>query len=192
MEWPTIITIVLGSSFLGAVLTNVAGWLIKRSERSNQATYLALNIAHLLEKYSYECLSVTDDHDTAKSSDGHAGVYINKIPKFPKLPEFDYRVLDPKNLDKIFDFPQQVCFASDCITSAFEFLDGEDAVEEGYKSCLKLAQESLNIADNLRQKYKLKKRPLVFENYSVRVRISEKLKETKNLSAPNNPVELTR
>jgi hypothetical protein len=179
LEWATIITIVLGSSFLGAVLTNVAGWLIKRSDRSSQATYLALNIAHLFEKYSYECLSISDEHDTARSSGGHAGSYITKILQFPKLPEFDYRVLDPKILDKIFDFPQQVCFASDSLASAFEFLDGEDAIEGGYKDCLKLAKESLNIADDVRQKYKLEKRSLEFENYSVRARINEKINNIK-------------
>lgn len=100
-----------------------------------------------------------------------------KIHNFPELPKFDYLVLAPDIIDEVFDFPQQVCFASECFTSSFDFLDGEDAIEEGYRSSLKLAQRSLDLADKIRNKYRLEKRKLKFGEYSVRTRISEKLQK---------------
>ncbi|BCA79288.1 hypothetical protein [Desulfuromonas sp. AOP6] len=179
MDWSTIITIILGSSLLGAILTNISGWLVKRRERSNHATFVALNLAHLFEKYAYSCLSATEDHDTAESSGGYAGDYIQKILELPELPDYDYRVFDLPILDKVFDFPQQIGFAAKNLSFAFEVLDGEDAVREGYKSCLQLAREALVIADAIRGKYSLEKRQLKFGEYSVRERLREKLSKLK-------------
>ena len=175
MDWSAIITIVLGSSFLGAVLNNFAGWWLKRIEATNQATYLALNLAHLLEQYAYDCLSAADDQDNAESSDGNIGAYINKLPILPQLPKEDYRVFDLALLDNIFDFEKQVVFANESLDFAFHVIDGEDAVSEGYKSCLKLARDSLQIADAVRARYRLKNRSLEFGGYSVRKRLQEKL-----------------
>ena len=181
LDWFTITTIVLGSSFLGAVLTNLAGWAIRRAERFRQANYLGLHLAYVFESFAYTCLSAVEDHDTAESSDGHAGGYIKKIPEFPRLPDFDYRDFDLSILDKVFDFPQQVSFAN--LLFEFEVLDGEDAVEEGYKSSLKLAQDSLSIADRIRSRYKLTKRALEFGDYSVRQRLKEKATRVKKRQA---------
>ncbi|KAF0190204.1 MAG: hypothetical protein FD168_502 [Desulfobulbaceae bacterium] len=179
MDWPVIITIVLGSSLLGVILNNVLGWLIKRNERANHATFIALNLAHQFERYAYECLSVSEDHETAESSDGHAGVYINIIPKLHQLQDVDYRVFNLPILDKVFDFPQQIDFAQNSLSFAFEVLYGGDAVKEGYRSCLLLAREALTIADAIRGKYKLEKRQLKFGEYSVRDRLREKLVKNK-------------
>lgn len=175
MDWTSIITIVLGSGLLSAALNNVAAWWLKRSERTNQATFIALNIAHQLEQYAYDCLSAAFDHDNAESSHEHVGSYIRHIPDFPELPTEDYRVFNLELLDEIMDFRKQVIFANESLDSAFEHLDGQDAIAEGYKSTLKLARESLKIADSVRSTYKLKKRKLEFAGYSVRRQLMEKL-----------------
>lgn len=175
LEWSAITTIVLGSSFLGAALTNLVGWVLKREERLRQTGYLGLNLAYAFEGFAYTCLSAVEDHDTAKSSNEHAGKYITKLPEFPKLPEFDYRDMDLSILDMVFDFPQQVVFANESLLFAFNVCgDPKDAVEEGYLSCLQLAQKSLLIADRTRQRYRLKKRVLRFGEYSVLERLNEK------------------
>lgn len=86
MEWSTAVTIILGSSVLGAALNHLVGWKQKNSDTKNQATFIALNLAHLFEQYAYSCLSAAEDHDTAESSGGHARTYIKDIPPFPDLP----------------------------------------------------------------------------------------------------------
>lgn len=177
MDWSTIVTIVLGSSFLGVALNNFVGWWRKRAEETNQATYLALNLAHLLEQYTYDCLSAANDHDMAERFGEEMGSYIQKVPELSQLPDGNYRVFDLELLDKIFDFQKQVCFANESLAFAFDALDGEDAIAEGYKSCLKLAQESLQIADSIRRHYRLKNRPLKFGGYSVRQHLREKLEQ---------------
>ena len=177
MDWSTIITIVLGSSVLGAALNSLLGWLTKRADRTSQATYMALNLSHLFEKYAYVCLSALESHDAAEIFREEIGAYIKKVPDFPELPDYEYQVFDLVILDKVFDFPQQVNFAAESLSSAFEILDGQDALWEGYKSCLELASEALAIADEIRQRYRLKTRSLSFGRYSVRGRISERVSE---------------
>lgn len=180
MDWSTIVTIVLGSSLLGTLFNSIVGYWTKRKESNNHATFIALNIAHIFEKYAENCLSVSMDHENYKSSNGHIGDYIKKIPKLAKLPEYDYKVFDLPLLDEVFDFLQRIEFAQNNFSFAFEVLDGEEAVEEGNKSCLLLAQKALSIADKIRKKYKLQKRELKFgEFYSVRDEISTKLKNIK-------------
>ena len=175
MEWSTAITIILGSSVLGAALNNFVGWNQKKSDRTTQATFIALNLAHLFEQYSYACLSAAEHHDTAESSGGYAGTYIKDIPPFPDLPDYEYQVFDLGILDTVFDFPHQVSFAVEGFSFMFEVLDGEDALKEGYKRCLTLARQSLLVADSIRQRYNLKPRSMSFGDYSARKRITEKL-----------------
>jgi hypothetical protein len=179
LDWSAIITIVLGSSLLSAILNNFFVWLVKHTEESTHATFIALNLAHLFEKYAYACVSASEDHDTAESSDGHVGAYINNILELPELPNYEYRIFDLSILDKVFDFPQQINFAKKNLSFAFQVLDGEDAVKEGHKSCLLLAREALNISDSLRKKYDLEKRQLEFGEYSVRERLRESLAKMK-------------
>lgn len=174
LDWFTITTIVLGSSFLAAVLTNLVAWLIRRAELLRQANYLALNLAYSFEKYAYLCVSAVEDHDVAEDSYGNVGRPVTAIPEFPKLPDADYRVLYLKLLDRVFDFPQHVNFATESLSFAFHVLNGDEAVEEGYKHCLKLGRESLSIADSVRDRYGLPYRSLRFGEYSVRERIKEK------------------
>ncbi len=174
MEWTAIFTIVLGSSFLGAILTNAVGWLRKHVESSNHARYLALHLAHIFEKYSYMCLSVVEDHDAAESSYGNVGKFLDRIPTFSDLPDFDYRVLDLELLDRILEFPQQVIFAGEDFSFSWVVMDRDDAIYIGYKSCVQLAQQSLQISDMVRKKYKLATRALKYGEYSVRERLNEK------------------
>lgn len=175
MDWTAIIAIVLGSSVLGAVLNNLVNVLLRRIKRSNQATFIALNIAHQFEQYASDRLSDAFDHDNAESSNNQIGEYINSIPVLPHLPKEDYRVFDLTLLDSILDFQQQVHFANKSLSFARLVLDNEEALAEGYQSTLKLASESLRIADEVRQRYQLKKRLLEFGGYSVRKGLKEKL-----------------
>jgi hypothetical protein len=177
LDWATIATIVLGSSFLGAVFTNLSGLLIRYREHTRQANYVGLHLAYVFETFAYTCLSAAEDNDTAKSSGGHVGNYIKNVPAFPELPDFDYRYLDLGILDSVYDFPGQVLFANASMSFAWQVLDDEELMEEGYKTTLKLAQDSLFIADRIRDRYKLPKRGLEFGGYSVRERIVEMLSE---------------
>ena len=178
MDWSAIITIVLGSSLLGALLNSIAGYWIKRKESAYHATFIALNLAHLFEKYAEKCLSVSIDQEHVISSAGHIGAYINKIPEMASFPDYDYKLFDLALLDNVFDFRQQIEFAQKNLSFAIEILDGEEIAEQGYESCLQLAQTSLTIADAIRAKYNLEIRKLKFGNYySVRDQINEKLKK---------------
>lgn len=173
MEWSAIATIVLGSSLLGAILNNVVGWWLKRSENSRNSKYISLSLAYIFEGFAYTCLSVIEDHDTAVSSSGFAGESLTRVPNFPALPEFDYQVLDLSILDTVLDFPQQVRFANEAISFLYEVADKDDGIKEAYMSSIKLATDALAIADRIRQRYCLTKRSLRFGDYSVRDRLIE-------------------
>ena len=179
MDTSTVLTIILGSSLLSAVLTNVVSVLKSKNETKSRVNHVALNIAHMLEKYTYDCMSALDDHCNAKSSNGNIGDLLSKIPIFPELPDYDYKNFDLHLLDRIFDFQQQVIFASQSLSFSFDVLDGEEACDHGYDLCLKLAINSLCLADCIRKKYRFKYRDLSFGDYSIRDRLKEKTAKNK-------------
>ena len=179
MDWSTIFTIVLGSSFLGTILNTFVGWRLKRSENLKISNYIALKLAYLFEGFACKCLSAAEEHDLAISSNEHAGKYMTRVPEFSKLPEFDYQVFDLKLLDKVFDFPNQVIFANESISFLFDVAGMDEGSKEAYKNSLKLAKNSLEIADKIRSQYDFVQRSLSFGDYSVRDNIKERLKKFK-------------
>lgn len=179
MEWSTIVTIIFGSSLLGAILNNFVGLWLKRSDISRTSNYIALQLAYMFEGFSYACLSAVEDHDLAVDSRETSGKYLNRVPEFPPLPEFNYQVFDLSILDNVLDFPHQVRFANEAISFLFDVTDNDEAIKEAYKSSLTLASESLKIADKIRKQYNLTQRALKFGEYSVRERIAEKSKKLK-------------
>ena len=180
MEWSAIITIVLGSSLLGTILNSLVSWYLKRSENSKISNYIAFKLAYLFEKFACTCLSAAEEHDLAVSSNNNAGEYLISVPEFPTLPEFEYKFFDLNLLDIIFDFPDQVTFANESISFLFDVAGMDDGSKEAYESSLKLARNSLSIANKIRLRYKLGQRSLSFGNYSVRDKINERIKNIKN------------
>ena len=71
---------------------HLRGWVADRRE----ARTLALLISASLEKFALECANAIASNDLIRSSGGHAGRRVTKIPDFPDLmPSPAWKVLDP-------------------------------------------------------------------------------------------------
>jgi len=174
MDWPTVITIVLGSSVLGAIINSIISLVFARRERDRHNCYIALILAHDFEQYAHHCFNIVCDDELHESSGGHAGKPLDYPPEPKKLPEENYRNFDIKLLDTIIEFPQKVAFAKDEVVFLFEVNNDEDAHETSCENTIKLASIALNIADRLRQKYSLPARDLKFGEFDLRKALNDK------------------
>lgn len=168
MNWPTILTIVFGSSVLSTAMTVSINWIYKKQERSRNNSYIALSLSHSFERYAHRCIGIVSDDQLYISSGGHAGNRMGMPPKPFDLPDDNFRDFDLYLLDRLFEFPQKVFFATDEVSFLAEVSDEEDARSTSAKNTIELAHIAITLADQLRKKYNLPKRTLKFGNYDLR------------------------
>lgn len=174
MEAGAIATIILGSGVTSSIVNALFTIKGKRNDSTRQNNHLALAFAHLFEQYTYTCLMALDEHDTYESSNGRGGESLSRVPTLPDLPEGEHQYFDIQLLDEIYDFPQQIDFANVSVTTVANYVGGDEAFDECYKSTLELTRTSLSLADKIRARYKLKPRALSFGSFSMRDRLREK------------------
>ena len=175
MDWPTIITIVLGSSVLGAAMTSLISWYSQKRERRRYNSFIALSLSHAFEKYAHSCLDIVSDDELYRSSGGHAGNPMGTPPKAFDLPEENFREFDINLLDSIFEFPQKVSFATDEVAFIASVVDDREAHGTSYKNTIELANNAISLADQLRNKYNLPKRPLRFGEFDLREELKKRM-----------------
>jgi hypothetical protein len=174
MDWPSVLTIILGSSLLGAILTNLSHWIGSSSQRKRHNQFLALTLAHALEKYSYDCMNAVVDHDLHQQSGGNAGKALGYPPEAMELPDETFKDFDLALLDAVLDFPQRVAFATEEVRFLGDVADDE-ASSKSCQNTIKLASEAVALATRLRMRYGLAHRDLNFGEYDLRQFIDEKV-----------------
>ncbi|MCB2141167.1 hypothetical protein KQH27_00500 [bacterium] len=179
MDWPSIITIVLGSSVLGTALTSLFSWISQKRTSVRHNSFLALTISHLFEEYAHTCLTLVSEDDLYFSSGGHAGSPMGTPPKPFKLPEESYRDFDIKLLDRILEFPQKVLFGIDEVGFMATVADEDEANATAHRNAINLAIQALSLADSLRKKYNLPKRDLKFGTWDLRDELKKQMKSIK-------------
>jgi hypothetical protein len=175
MDWPTIITIVLGSSVLGTAMTIMINWYSQIRERGRYNSFLALTLSHAFEKYAHSCLDIVSDDELYRSSGGHAGNPIGTPPKPFDLPAENFRDFDINLLDSIFEFPQKVSFATDEVVFIASVVDADEAHDTSFKNTVELANHAISLADRLRNKYNLHQRVLRFGEFDLRKELKKKM-----------------
>lgn len=175
MDWPSVLTIILGSSVLGALLTNLSSWIVSSRERKRHNQFLALTLAHALEKYSYDCMNAIEDHDLYQQSGGNEGNTLGYPPEVMKLPDEQFRDFDLALLDAVLDFPQRIAFAREEVRFLADVADDDSVSEKAYQNTIRLASEAVALATRLRARYGLARRDLNFGEYDLRQLIDEKV-----------------
>ena len=68
LDWVQLITLIFGTGFV----TNMIGWMVagmgNNRERKRGATYLAVRLATMLEKFAIECAEVIGDNSMTRAS----------------------------------------------------------------------------------------------------------------------------
>ncbi|MED5523826.1 MAG: hypothetical protein VX447_03610 [Pseudomonadota bacterium] len=172
----TILTSALVSTIAGVAIN---AWL--ESRKTRQATRLdALKIAIQLEGYSINCADKLADHNTAVSSEGHAGKKLGAVPNLPEL-KVAVGILRPKKAavaNKLLIFPQEYAQAEQSAAFWWDVVGDPDcSTSETVNQTAKLGLKSLELAKDIREAFNLPLRELVFGEYNVQNVLKENIRE---------------
>lgn len=163
----TVVTSALVATIVGALINAwIESWKAKRTNKLD-----ALTIAVELEGYAIICSDKLADHDTAVSSEGHAGRLLASVPDLPQLSVVAgfFRPRKASLANRILVFPQEVHQADQNIAFWWDVVGDHDAMRnEAVAQVAKIGLKSLNLAGDIREEFMLPKRSLVFGKYDVR------------------------
>jgi len=170
--------------FTSAVVATVVGIALdvwRESHRNKRATRLeALNVAILLEGYAIACANKIADHETAQSSDGHAGQYMASIPDLPEL-TVTVGFLRPKKAsvaNKLLMFPQAIKQADQEAGFWWDVVGDIECARNAAKNCTaKIGLESISLAQQLRSAFDLPERKLIFGKYDVSEQLDKSIQK---------------
>lgn len=170
------------TTVISAVVAAVVGpfvseWLRWRRDKSSEKLD-ALKASVLLEGYALECASKVAEHQTFKSSKGLGGSLLGSTPDFPKI-NVVASFLKPKKLhlaDQVAFFPQEVEQVRQEIAFWWnEYHDKESTGASRETACLGL--KALDLANRMRQAFRLPERELKMGAQCIRVLLEEEAKE---------------
>ena len=162
----TVVTSALVATVAGAIIN---AWLDGRKSKRNTRLD-ALSTAVALEGYAITCANKLVDHDTAVSSEGHAGSFLGSFPQPPQLPVVS-GFLGPHKAtvaNRIMAFHQEVDQANQEANFWWSVVGDEDAAQVAIvQQVAKVGLDSLTLASDIRAAFNLPVRNLVFGTYDV-------------------------
>jgi hypothetical protein len=169
--WSQAISAGLGSGFAIALIkVGFDAYKLRndKQQRERNRPHLALHLAVYLEGYAAQCASEVDDHELAKSCDGHAGNYLMRVPDPGPLPEVAFDLLDIEIVDALLDFPQRCQMAQASADSCWDIIREVDEFQKLVGvATIKMGMSAMEIARRLRNTYGLKPRDMTFGTWDV-------------------------
>lgn len=162
---PTVVISTLISTVAGAFLN---AWLESRKTKK-LTRFEALSAAVNLEGYAIACAGKISDHYLALSSDGHAGKFMATLPEIPELPVVA-GFLNPKKAkvaERLMTLPQEVQQAEQFVAFIWEINDIYGVRKEATSQTAKTGMCALELATDIRNKFHLPKRHLIFGEFDI-------------------------
>ena len=161
MDWGTVLTTAASTGFATAIANQGLGWWREsRGEKHLQqrnATYLAIRLAVILEKFALDCTDTIADYDMYTSSGGHAGSAATKLPELSEYPdEDDWKLLNSGLLARTLTLRNEIILSSRSINFWYE-IDDECVPQECKQQTGKCGYIAWEIAEELRKAYSLGK-----------------------------------
>lgn len=165
-DWLKIITLVLSSSVGTALFSQMFGRYLESRKESAQirrdASYLALRLSVVLEKFAVDCaVSIWEAEDYYSSPGGRSGGA--RIPELIEYPsDADWKSLDNELSSRALTFCNEIHMAR--IDSGFTWeLDHDDAIKAKANFVGKCGYGALKLSKDLRKKYSIQ--PFKFADY---------------------------
>lgn len=118
----------LVGAVLGALLSYCAQLLLSRSQRRDQETVAAMQVAGILRRWMAEIAWTTDMFETYLGSEGHGGAQFSSIPDF----QFDHMNeigrLENKLAQRVLDLIHRRHQSNIDIDTAIEYLSDDDDI----------------------------------------------------------------
>jgi hypothetical protein len=162
----TVLTSALVASVVGPVIN---AWIESRKARSGTRLE-ALTAAIALEGYAIACADHIAKHETAASSDGHAGSYIATLPSLPE-PIVVAGFRQPRRAavaDRLLMLPQTIQQADQDLAFWWDVVgDHAAAGHAALRHTARIGLDSLALAADIRAAFALPSRRLTFGDYDV-------------------------
>lgn len=173
-----------GGVIIGASIGMGKDLLMVYLSRQKNATYLAVRISCLLDRYVAGCVEVVGDNGFSYGQI-KAGAYAEALVSTPALKiqdmDVDWKVLPSNLMYEILSFPNFIEEADAVISSAFDHANPPDlseGFEERQDQYAKLGIKAASLAKKLRDKYKLPKHE--YENWNPVEYMEEEKKKIIN------------
>lgn len=181
---------------LTALVTTLGTWLVnrytlrqeaetqaatRREELDRHGTYLAVRIAAMLDPFVMECVNfISDGGQPDKDGEMIASVSLPNL----KLPEdVDWKSIDPHLMDRILTLPNEIDTALKAIDYTWLHFsrppDHDEMFEERRYQGGRLGILALDLATDLRQRYRLK--PRDYSRYDPRIYLEKAFREKDDM-----------
>jgi hypothetical protein len=168
----TVITSSVVATICGAAINS---WMEYRKSKQS-ARFDALATAVALEGYAITCADMISDHNTATTSEGAAGSLLGSVPALPQL-SVVVGFLRPQKVsiaNRIMVFPQEVRQADQSVAFWWDVVGDSDAMHQEAKiQVAKMGLQSLDLARDIREAFKLPRRNLIFGQYNIHQLLNE-------------------
>lgn len=177
-------------------MATLIGWLkdekARRSVNQRAATYFALRIACMLDRYATECCNAILETKNHISSHGCIGSLHDRLPVFPDFPgDIEWKSVDPLLAMKILSFPNHVLEANRDIAFVNEVVsappDYDETFEESVKQCAQIGLEAWSLVKELKGKCGLPISGESKKGWSVEKYLSKVLSEIERENAKTPP-----
>jgi hypothetical protein len=157
----TAIQLILGSSFVSAVTSQLLQARQKNKDTTKAVRFAALNLSHQLEDYAFECMEEFSDDDLFTQSNRQAGAWA-KIPDFT-IPKDDFSKFPIPLVDQLFSLPKDIRSAQ----KEVEFVAGiagdlDDARSIAVRHVISLGIKTLELSCQIRAEYNLPERTVPY------------------------------
>lgn len=179
-NYPVLITAILGSS----ITTAVVNYFLRKKERvkeeTKQASFLAHEIAILLERYilsTFNMIAEDEDafHRRLQADYYHDDHELTSVPDLPELPKVEgYHLLDTKLRNDIYEMFDLINIANDKLSASFEHLEDMEFLDGIISAKANVSLQAWKLAKKLRKEYSLGDRSLTFDDFDRIAFLKEK------------------
>ena len=180
------------SILLTALVTTVGTWIVTRyslsqdratrqEELDRNATYLAVRVSNVIDPFVMACIDVVNDSGRLNQE----GVVEPEHPTpRPDLPQdVEWKSIDPHLMDRILSLPNEISASEKSIAFVGDELSGppdyDEWFEERQYEWAKLGLVALDLARDLRDRYKLPQRD--YSRYDPRVTLEHAFRKEDEL-----------
>lgn len=160
---------------VGGLMAVAGEWLANRASRDRQFNYLAVRVVHALDRLVMSCAEVVADDGLSDGQTDENGCRQIQVPYpwfEPDQLDVEWKLLSPKLLHEILNFPYKIELAERRILNEFEYGDGPPDFINGFETRRllfgRLGLEANNKATELRKQVNLPEReketwdPIIF------------------------------
>jgi hypothetical protein len=157
MDWKMILPLVVGASLTAAIVTLAWQSLTKHFENKRNATYLAILLAVILERFAIEWSERIENQEQHEKSEGAAGIHNEgPLPELQPFPEAaDWSTLAPDLMDRVLVLPNERLLANGAIASCWD-VQSDYVPAECMRQCGNVGYMAWALSADLRTRYRVR------------------------------------